>query len=202
MNEPNLDFTKVENNIRKRWLFVSVILPVSFFILALSLSIGVLCKDLSWMTLTFVCFAFLFSLFYLEYRCAYKKPGTILLCLNIIFMSLYGLIDGFKIVVTIVELYQSHITIPLSQLLPSLIILLFFTTRLYYSIKLRKINKSMQKKRLLACPVYKEALSVFSTATNFEELDDLFIKLKNSRDWGSGIDTLAKAFSHQKKNLS
>lgn len=73
---------------------------------------------------------------------------------------------------------------------------------LYYSYKLRKINKNMQKRILLTSPVYAYAASVFSTTNNLEELNEQFTKLRIADDRGSTVQVLAIAYDAQKKMLS
>lgn len=60
----------------------------------------------------------------------------------------------------------------------------------------------MKEKRLTASPVYINALSAFSTATNLEELDEQFTKLRSSHDSGGGVKILVKVYNQQKKALT
>lgn len=197
----SLEFTKAENRIRKRWLFFSISLPVCFLIFAIIVSICALFKDLSFVISLPLLIFCLFGFFYIEYYCAYKNPGTIFLLWQIILISLNLLISGLKGIVIMTALCSVSLLTALIVLLAALTISFPVAASLYYAIKLRRINKSMQERRLLTSPVYVEALSVFSMATNLEELNNLFTKLKSSRDWGSEINIVAKAYSKQKKIL-
>jgi len=179
--ENSLEFTEAENKIRKKWLFWSIKLPA--FILGCFFTIGVLSAIITTnlmaiMGLLLASFLSVCGL-YMNYYCAYKNAGTILLLFEMIWSS-------FSLVVI---LFESEM---------SAIFLLYQLIVFYYSYKLRKINKKFQERNLIASPAYINALSVFSTATNLKELNEQFSKL---RDLESSVKALTKAYKQQKKRL-
>jgi hypothetical protein len=196
-SENSLKFTEAENKIRKKWLFWSTMLPAvilgcfiifaifSFFISSNFMAMGGI----------LVLSLLLTGGFYMNYYCAYKNPGTILLLLGMIGTSL-NLATFFK--PENLALMKASIIF----LLFMLIMLFFELIVLYYSYKLRKINKKMQERKLIASPVYINALSVFSAAANLEELNEQFTKLRTSHDSGNAVEILAKAYNQQKKMLN
>jgi len=133
---------------------------------------------------------------YMNYYCAYKNPGTILLLLMMIGISLNLLTTFFKLE------NLALMKVSLVFLLFMLVVLILEISVFYYSYKLRKINKKIKERRLTASPVYINAISVFSTATNLEELNQQFSRLRTSDDSGSAVEVLAKAYDQQKKMLT
>lgn len=137
-------FTAVENKIRKRWLAWSILLPgfVSVSILIILLikivaSGSFFSKDMG--------AALLWVLFsggglYISYHCAYKKPGTVLLLLGMIGISLNLVLDLFKVISLLV------IKAPVVLFVPLLAMVSFDIVIFYYSFKLRKANKSYKKR--------------------------------------------------------
>src|SRR5438874_2460757 len=84
--ENSLKFTETENKIRKKWLFLSTILPAAVLGCFIIVSIFGAFISSNFMTIVGV---LLFSLFlasgmYMNSYCAYKNPGTILLLLMMI----------------------------------------------------------------------------------------------------------------------
>ena len=193
----SLEFTGPENKIRKKWLFWSTLLPV--FVLG-GLKIIVMFRlfmAADFMTMMGILLLFLFSAggWYINYHCAYKNPGTMLLLLGIIGISLNLLTTFLK------PENLALMKVSVGASLFMLMTVFFQITVLYYSYKLRKINKKMQERRLIASPVYINALSVLSTAINLEELNEQFTRLRTAHDSGSGVEALAKAYDQQKKIL-
>jgi len=196
-SENDLSFTEAENKIRKKWLFWSIKLPVSFLacVMVLVLFNAVISSDFQ-AVISILLFALLFlGGEYMNYYCAYKNPGTILLLLGMIGNS-YNLIAPFFHIENLALMKESMV-FSLFMLMMSFFSLIVF----YYSYKLRKINQNMQKKILRASPVYINAVSVFSTATSLEELNEQFTKLRASDDSGNAVKILAKAYDKQKKML-
>ena len=197
-SENNLKFTEIENKIRKKWLFLSVMVPAGVCGCAIIFAICTLFIFSSFMAIIGI---FLLSLlpagiFYMYYRCAYKNPGTILLQLMMIGISLNLLTAFFN---------PEYLALKKTSVVFSwfiLIVLFWDIIIFYYSYKLRKINKKMQERKLIASPVYVNALSVFSTATNLEELNEQFTKLRNSDNSGNSVQALAIAYDRQKKCYS
>lgn len=129
-------FTKAENKIRKTWLFLTILLPafvlVGVFILVAITDVTVIIPGI-------LILLVLAGISYVNYYCAYKNPGTILLLLTIIGCSL----DLFKALFSVKNLI--FIKTPLSNLLLELGILAYVIPILYYSYKLRQINKQKQE---------------------------------------------------------
>lgn len=196
-NENGLKFTETENKIRKKWLFWSTILPA--VVLGCFIIVSIFDVFIS-SDFTVIVVITLLSLFpagelYMNYYCAYKNPGTILLLLGMIGISLNLLATFFKL--ENLGLMKTSVVFSLLMLM----ILFFQLIVFYYSYKLRKINKKMQERKLMASPIYANAISVFSAATNLEELDEQFTKLRISDDSGSTVHVLVKAHDKQKKML-
>lgn len=196
-SESRLKFTETENKIRKTWLFLSTILPATVLVFFIIVSIFVAFTSSNFMEILMI---LLFSLvlaggFYMNYYCAYKNPGTILLLLMMIGISLNLLTTFFK------PENLALMSLSLVFLLFMLVILVFKITVFYYSYKLRKINKKMKERKLTATPMYINALSVFSTATTLEELNVQFSKLRTSDNSGSAVQALALAYEQQKKMI-
>jgi ABC-type transport system involved in multi-copper enzyme maturation permease subunit len=198
--ETSLKFTETENKIRKKWLFWCIKLPCIAYGLVITLAMWAAFISSDFITIIgFI----LLSLFvaggvYISYHCAYKKPGTILLLLNMIGILLYlflTFLNPEKLALMIMSVSFS---------LFMLTMLFWQLAMLYYSYKLRKINKKMKEKQLIeliASPPYINALSIFSTATNLEELNNQFAKLKTSYATEGSIEALVKAYKQQKKVL-
>lgn len=198
--ESSLKFTEAENKIRKRWLFLTTLLPATILALIIIASIVSVFYSLEMLALLGIVLvvALIFSgSLYLNYYCAYKNPGTILLLLMTIGSSLNVLVTLFN--------PDNHIQMKESFFFSFLILLtlIFDASVIYYSYRLRQINKKMKERRLTSSPVFVNALSVFSTASNIDELNELFAKLRNSQKTeGKGVEALAKAYDQQKKILS
>ena len=195
--ENSLKFTEAENKIRKKWLFWSTQLPC--FVIGLFMIIHIydifITENFTKLTgfiLSSICFS---GVFYVNYHCAYKNPGTALLLSEIILISLNLLVIFLRL--KILVLLKISVVFSLFMLT----VLIFEFIVFYYSYKLRKINKKMQERKLIVSPVYIDALPVFSTATSLEELDEQFTKLRDSHDLRSAIRALAKAYDQQKKML-
>lgn len=160
--ENSLNFTETDNKIRKKWLFWVVKLPV--FVVVSFIIVGIL-DVLIAPDFTKIKAIVLISLFaaggsYLNYYCAYKNPGTILLLLMMI---------GIPINILTIFLDPSDLALMKVSTIFLLVVLMrciYEFTMFYYSYKLREINKKMQKRRLTSSPVYINAFSVFSTATH------------------------------------
>lgn len=199
-SEDSSEFTRAENKIRKRWLFLTTIFPAIILALIIVATLVGVFYSLDFLVLLWS--AFLFSLIfspalYLNYYCAYKNPGTILLLLMMI-GSFLNLLE---------PLFNSE-NITLMKEYPVLVfimpvIFIFQACVLYYSYKLRKINKKMKERRLTSSPAFVNALSVFSTAINIDELNDQFARLRDSHNSeGGAMKALSKAYDQQKKRLT
>jgi hypothetical protein len=189
--ENSSEFTLSENKIRKVWLILCILIPA--FMLAVSFIYGIseLFVEFDSTVLLVVVFGVpLFTgVLYMFYHCAYKNPGTVFLLLNMIGIS-FKLLQSFG---------QAHLEAgPLGMLIS----LCWGGAGFYYSYKLRKINKKIQERRLMASSAYINALGVFSTATNLEELNAQFSRLRVADDSGSTVKALAKAYEQQKKMLT
>jgi len=196
-SENSLRFTEAENKIRKKWLFWSIILPAAVFGCCIIVAmIGVFIAS-SYILMTGILLSSLIFAggLYMTYYCAYKNPGTVLLLLGMIGIPLNLLITFLK--PENLALMKASVFF----LLCMLMMLFFALVVLYYSYKLRKINKKMQERKLIASPVYINALPVFLTATNLEELNEQFIKLRASDNSENTVQALAKAYNQQKKML-
>lgn len=111
---------------------------------------------------------------YINYYCSYKKPGTKLLLLNMIMIPLNLIATFFK---------AEHVAFMQTSIFFSLFMLTFLIYDLsvfYYSYQLRRINKRRQGVLFTTSSVYLDALSVFATAANLDELDEQFRKLQNT----------------------
>jgi hypothetical protein len=138
--ENGLEFTEAENKIRRRWLFWSTKLP-AFGLGCLIAIVGVFVILAGVHAIMGLILISLLSAlgFYMNYYCSYKNPGTILLLLEMIGLSL-GLLP---------TLFKMFVFINVS-IVPSLVFSPFFffdAIVFYYSYKLRKINQNMQKRR-------------------------------------------------------
>lgn len=139
-SEYKFNFTVAENRIRKRWLLLSTLLPA--IVLGIVTIMGLLKvifePDLSTI-FAFVLLVFFSSIgFYLNYHCAYKKQGTILLLLTMIGLScniIFTFFDPKKIVLL-------KMSIPTASLV--IAALIYQITLLYYTYQLRQINKKMR----------------------------------------------------------
>lgn len=194
----SVEFTEPENKIRKKWLFWSTLLP-AFLIAGIAIfAITRLFINADFTPIMEILLFLLLSTsaLYMNYYCAYKNPGTILLLLILIGNSLNLIVTFFNL--------QNLVSMKASLvfLLFMLAILAFEIAVSYYSYKLLIINKKMKERKLTASPLYINALSVFSTATNLEELNEQFSRLKTSNDSGSAVEILAKAYGQQKKMLT
>lgn len=185
-----IEFTEAENKIRKTWLWLHVIIPVVslvIILLPITVFLSLMGNNLGALAISVegilsagaVC---------LGYYCAYKKPGTVLLIVDmscrafcmIVFMSI-SIVKGSVIF-----------------LLFSLLFVTFQLFCLYYSNELHKMNAKMQKIYLKSSPIYQKSLEVFSAATNMDELNDLYSQLKpHSKSWG-----LSEAYRQHKRKLS
>lgn len=196
-NKNNVEFTELENKIRKRWLFWSLLLPA--FMLG-SVIIGIIIysfavKRFEAMAAVLVLLLLSVGGFYLKYHCAYKNPGTILLLLEMIGIPINLLPIFFK---------PHNLALMRASLVFSLFMLAVLFEAVivfYYSYQLRKINKDVKERKLIATPTYINVVSVFSTATTLEELNDQFSKLSPSHDGGIMRQILSKAYNQHKKNL-
>jgi len=197
-SESSLKFTETENKIRKKWLFLSTILPAALLGCFIIISIFAAFTSSNFMAMLGILVLSLVSAggMYMNYYCAYKNPGTILLLLMMIGISLNLLTTFFKLE------NLALMKVSLVFLLFMLVVLILEISVFYYSYKLRKINKKIKERRLTASPVYINAISVFSTATNLEELNQQFSRLRTSDDSGSAVEVLAKAYDQQKKMLT
>jgi len=110
---------------------------------------------------------------YLLYFCAYKKPGTVFLTLNLICTPLLLCWDLSKKTLPTDNFgfYLSLIIISLDVGLTAWWFVL--------SLKLRKINKKIQNQILKSSPAYSHALSILSAAVNLEDLQSKFLILLN-----------------------
>lgn len=196
--ESGLQFTESENRIRKKWLFWTVLLPafVSGCIITTFLLFGFFAVP-NYMMLIPIGIFFLITAgsLYLNYHCAYKKPGTILLLLVMIGIPINLVLNFLKpetLALMKVSVFFSLFTLAM---------LFFEFIVFYYSYQLRKINMNMQERQLLASPAYINAVSVFSTAADLEKLDEQFTKLRASLDEGSAVQACAKAYDQKKKML-
>lgn len=198
--ESSLNFTEAENKIRKRWLFLTTIFPAIILALIIVATLVGVFYSLDFLVLVWS--AFVFSLIfspalYLNYYCAYKHPGTILLLLMMIGNSLNILGTLFN--PENINLMKKYLFF--AFLFP--MVLIFDASVLYYSYRLRTINKKMKERRLTATPAYANAISVFATAINIDELNDQFTKLRDSHNSEkSAIKALSKAYDQQKKRLT
>lgn len=193
--ESSVKFTETENKIRKKWLFWSTVLPAIVLgcIIIVAMFSVVISSDFTAMMQIILLFLFSAGGFYMSYYRAYKNPGTNLL-LSIM------IVGSLNIPLTLLKPENlSLMKTSISFSLLMLMMLFFNVIVLYYSYKLRKINKNMQERRLRA--FYTNATSVFSTATNLEELNEQFTKLRNSDDSRSTVYILSKAYDQQKKML-
>lgn len=197
-SESSLKFSEAENKIRKKWLFTT--LPEIFLRCFIIISIF---GDFTPSNVMMTRLIFLLSLAsvggaYMNYYCAYKNPGTILPLLWMIVISLNLLFFSFFLILKNLAL----INVPLILLLCMLVLFVFEFATFYYSYNLRKINKEMKKRILTTSSVYINAISIFSTATNLEELNQQFSRLKTLDDLGSAVEALAEAYAQQKKKLT
>jgi hypothetical protein len=197
-NENSLEFNEAENKVRKRWLFWSIKLPaflLGCFIIFIGRFTLLLFFDLKIAITVFLFFLLLPLSLYMNYYCSYENPGTNLLLLSMIGITLNLIANFFKAEnLALIKAPTRFSFFMLMMLFLQLIVL-------YYSYKMRKINKKMQEKRLRASPIYINALSFFSTATNLEELNKHFSRLKNSDDSGTTVQILLKAYDQEKERL-
>jgi hypothetical protein len=187
-----VEFTEVENKIRKRWLFLSSIPSVVGGILCI---FSILFSSDFMDPLAFLGLVPILLIgFYINYYCAYKNPGTILLLLIMIGLTL----TLFKEFLSFFDPQNiAFIKIPLGYSLITLAFSSYPIALFYYSYKLRKINKKMKEKRLM---VY--ALSDFSAATSLEELNEQFARRKISYDSKIQIKVLTEAYDQHKSRLT
>jgi hypothetical protein len=205
--EGHLEFTQAENDIRKKWLFWTIQLPG--FVTACSLSIFIIAIFIMQSSSNIETFSlknfiflgvFLFMViffgggYYLNYHCCYKKPGTILLAIQMI-----GYL--FSLLIIVADVIDKLIENP-TILVPGALFFAYEVTILYYSYKLRKINKGMQERRIVNSPVYLNAVSVFSTANSLEQLDALFAQLRIAHVSENSLMALGRAYDLQKKLVS
>lgn len=195
--EKSLDFTETEKKIRKKWLFWVVKLPIFVIVLFVILFtfLSILKANFLAITITALFSLIFFGAVYLNYYCAYKNPGTILLLIEIIALPL-------NIFATLSdEKYLSFMKASLSFSLIVLIMIFYQLLVLYYSYQLRKVNKNIHERKLIHSPVYMKALSLFSKATHLDELDAQFIQLRNAPESEGAVELLVKAYGQQKKVL-
>jgi len=143
-SESSLKFTETENKIRKKWLFLSTILPAAVLGCFIIISIFAAFTSSNFMAMLGI---LLLSLvlaggMYMNYYCAYKNPGTILLLLMMIGIPLYLLTTFFK------PENLALMKVSIVFLLFMLIVLIIEIAVFYYSYKLRKINKKICEKSI------------------------------------------------------
>jgi|JI9StandDraft_1071089.scaffolds.fasta_scaffold01748_9 hypothetical protein len=147
VNESSLAFTEDENKIRKRWLFFSIGLPNLILVCSMffNLIFAMLSSDYMKLFWTFLVFLALMVSVYINYYCAYKNPGTKLLFLMIVGSSL-------SLLILPINLFDKEILDSMeSSLIFSLMMfgMAFFNVALlYYSYKLRQINKKMKARKM------------------------------------------------------
>jgi len=147
VNESSLAFTEDENKIRKRWLFFSIGLPNLILVCSMffNLIFAMLSSDYMKLFWTFLVFLALMVSVYINYYCAYKNPGTKLLFLMIVGSSL-------SLLILPINLFDKEILDSMeSSLIFSLLMfgMAFFNVALlYYSYKLRQINKKMKARKM------------------------------------------------------
>ncbi|MBS0585671.1 MAG: hypothetical protein JSR76_05155 [Verrucomicrobia bacterium] len=142
-----LVFTEAENKIRKRWLFFSTILPNVVFGCCIIMGIiyALHASDfmaLLWILLTALVLAGSIGI---NYHCAYKNPGTKLLFLMIVgsAISLLNLPRDL--------MRKENLDYLQTSMTYSLVIFgtaFFNVALLYYSYKLRQINKKMKARKV------------------------------------------------------
>jgi hypothetical protein len=197
-NTNSFKLTKTENKARTKWLFLSTILPAVFLVFCMIFVTGSGFTSLNFMIIrkTLPSFIVIAGGLYLNYYCAYKNPGTILLLLMIIGISL-NIIVNLPIAANLALTKSSPLS--LSFILSKF---MFEIALLYYSYKLRNINKNIKNTIIKSSPIYINAMSTLSTSNNLGELNEKFIKLKNSNSSEATAVILARAYKEQKKRLS
>lgn len=150
--------------IRKKWLFF-LILNVLFIISTSLIEVDFSKEKIISAALAIIFFS---SSFYIMYHCAYKKMGTkwltFSLVLNVICLPM-GLGILFMEEIDLITKIIQLMTIPLTF------------GYIFYSNKLRRVNKKISKEKLLLIPEYVENLQILKSATSKEDLKLRFAKI-------------------------
>ncbi len=128
------------------------------------------------------------------YYCAYKKPGTLLLTLTLIFSPL-ELLRLFVLYRTMAKVTQGWI---LGIFLVTYTILTVWWYLLTF--QLRRQNQQIQLEAVLASSEYLTALSHLQTTTNLEELDSQFYEAIKERPH-LFVKNLQKEYELQKRRF-
>jgi len=125
---------------------------------------------------------------YIYYRCAYKKPGTALLSFTLFSFVLYVpflLFNNAKQIFEIIGMGKIAAEYPEALLFSYILGFVFclnFVSELidccwiYYSFKLRKINKVLQAENILQVPEFKLIIESMEAAANQEDLNMVYGK--------------------------
>lgn len=164
-----LKFTEAEEKIRNRWFYVCQVLPASLFLWLFFISPKTAFHDS-------LSIGILFRLYF----CAYKKPG----------------VEGLLLYMFCVVL---AIVVPILKLDFNLFHSIYYCFQLYFCYQLKEVNKNMQARLMALTPEYQKIFSSLSTATNLEELDRLYSKIKASTESGKEQQALFTAYGDLKR---
>src|SRR5258708_23597106 len=154
-----LDIDDKEKQVRKHWAF-ALFGNIGFFLL-LAFLVIVSGRDA---LISSALFVVSLSSMYILYRCAYKKHGTCLLTINLIFQPFYFIKIVFDILHTTDALSMSIL------LLDSALYIWLYVL----SFQLRKINEKIQLQTVLASEEYVKAVASIGESKNVNDLDCKF----------------------------
>ena len=184
----DLELSSAEKNIRQVWLLLIMVMSANLAVLVI---LGIL----NGISGSYFAFLLLITWAYINYHCAYKNPGTRLLTgllgfFSLVFLRLSFL--AFGLTLFIQDTYWASLVFAIS---------IYAALLVYYSFRLRFVNKKLQKIALQACPYYLQAVSSFASANDLQELNQKYADLCSSLP-AAAKDSLSHAYAQRKELLN
>lgn len=143
-----LEFTQEEQKIRNRWLLWQIKIPVFFSVIGCLIlpfvfflereSLVSMWEENPAQFISFITPLISLIFLYLYYHCAYKKAGVIWLLTSLVLLSISFALYLFAFLFALAAVSPDRFFIAVIMIL----ILAYQATLFYYSLKLRRINRS------------------------------------------------------------